>query len=309
MRKVAVTLCTALALTLCGGCAIRAAVSSDPPEGGMRVYYAVTDASGAAAAVGYEYCVPEAGGDVLRQLMDAALAPPEDETLASPYPYGVSLRSALLEEGVLRLDFSEQYGELSGVDLTVANYCLTLTLCQADGVDALHITVEGRELPYFSARELRAEDVVLTGDEEKPVYVDAALWFARTGAGGLEAEVRQVLKTEDDTSPKALLDALIAGPEGADKLYTLLPAQTQVRSASVEDGVCTVDFSGAFLDGTGEDAGRDKLLLYAVVNTLAGSLENVQSVRILTEGEPVSSLGGVPLLNSVEPDFSLGRLP
>ena len=298
-----------LVLALCGGCAIGAAMGEkEPPEGSYRIYYAMDTGISSGPAVGYEYYVPPEGSDLVRSLVSAALSAPEEEGLTSPYPAGVSLRSATLEEGVLHLDLSEQYGALSGVNLTVANYCLVLTLCQAEGVEALGITVEGEELPYFSGKELRAEDAILTGDEEKPVYVDAALWFASTQEPGLWVEVRQVLKTEDATSPQVLLEALIDGPQ-EEGLYTLLPEGTQVRSAMVEDNICIADFSAELLNGAGEDTSRDRMMLYAVVNTLAGSLGNVEQVRILVEGQPLDSLGGIPLANPIQPDFSLeGRV-
>lgn len=308
-RKGAKALCCGLVLALCGGCAIGAAIGDDtPPEGAVRIYYAADGQHSSSPAVDFEYYVPPEGDDLVRSLLSAALSQPEEEGLVSPYPAGVSLRSTQLKDGVLYLDMSEQYGELSGVDLTIANYCLVLTLSQAEEVEALRITVEGQELPYFSNKELRAEDAVLTGDEEKPVYVDAVLWFASTQGPGLWVEVRQVLKTEEATSPEALLEALIGGPE-EDTLYTLLPGQTQVRSATVEEGVCTVDFSAGFLEGSGQDQGRDRLMLYAVVNTLAGSLGNVEQVRILVEGQPLESLGGIPLTNPIQPDFSLEHIP
>ena len=297
-------LCCGLVLALCGGCAIRAAMQEkEPPEGSYRIYYAAGADTSSGPAVDYIYWVPPDGENLVRALFSQAVSQPEEEGLSSPYPAGVSLLGTAVEDGVLHLDLSEQYGALSGVNLTVANYCLVLTLSQAEGIQALRITVEGQELPYFAGKELRAEDAVLTGDEEKPVYVDAALWFAATDSPGLWVEVRPVLKTEEATSAEALLGALIDGPQG-EGLYTLLPQETQVRSAVVEDGVCTVDFNAAFLAGSGEDEGRDRLLLYAVVNTLAGSLGNVEQVQILVEGEPLDELGGIPLTNPIQPDFS-----
>lgn len=63
-----------------------------------------------------------------------------------------------VEEGRLHLDLSEQYGGLSGVDLTVADACLTLTLCQVEGVESVYVTVEGREIPYRRVQQLGPDD-------------------------------------------------------------------------------------------------------------------------------------------------------
>ena len=306
MRRPLSVLCCVLTLSMTSGCVIGAAVNSPPPENAYRLYYAVHDPSTGGAAVDYEYWTPENGAEPARTLFNALLAGPKEEDLSSPFPAGVSLRRATLEDEVLRLDLSEQYSALSGIDLTLANYCLALTLCQLQGVDAVHVTVEGTELPYFAAQELRAGDVVLTGDEEKPVYVDATLWFARTGGEGLGVELRQVLKTEDDTSPKAVLDALLAGPgEGQEWLAPLLPPETQLLSVLVEDDVCIVDFNSAFLTETEEEQAR--LRLYSVVNTLASSLETIHAVQILVEGIPVNQIGGIPATAPLEPDYSLER--
>ena len=143
MKLRALTCCALLAL-LSGGCVLStAAQSSQAPEGAYRIYYAAAASDSQGAAVDYEYWTPEEGADLVWSLLTAAFSQPEEAGLRLPYPDGVSLRGATLEDGVLSLDLSEQYGELSGVALTIANYCLTLTLCQADQVQAVHITVEG----------------------------------------------------------------------------------------------------------------------------------------------------------------------
>ena len=76
-------------------------------------------------------------------LLDRLLAGPAEPGLCSPFPEDLVLRSWTLENSQLRLDFSEAYEGLSGVDLTLANCCLALTLCQAEGVETVYITVEG----------------------------------------------------------------------------------------------------------------------------------------------------------------------
>lgn len=307
MKKRVTALWCVLALALTGGCAIRAAVrDSEPPEGSYQIYYAASGVTLGSTAVDFEYRVPDPNTGIVEGLLNLLFSGPEDESLTSPFPGGVTVQAQSLEDGVLKLDLSERYGELSGIDLTIANYCLTLTLCQAEGVEAVYITVEGKDMPYFAAKELRETDVVLTGDEEKPVYMDATLWFAQADGAGLGVEVRKVLKTEDDTGPKVVLDALLSGPGEGTGLLPLLAPETEVRSAAFQDGVCTVDFNTAFLEGVG-DGDSAALRLYSVVNTLAGSLENVQAVQILVEGKQVSYMGGVPLSSPIKPDFSLER--
>ena len=142
MRRRIAALGCLLALAA-GGCAPR----PEEPEGGYCVYYSALSDRFAPLPLD---CEPfeGSGGDPIPALVDALLSPPETQGLTSPFPEGVRLLSWEVEEGRLHLDLSEQYGGLSGVDLTVADACLTLTLCQVEGVESVYVTVEGREIPY-----------------------------------------------------------------------------------------------------------------------------------------------------------------
>ena len=96
-----------------------------------------------------------------RELMEALLSGPTEEELNSPFPSGVSLRSWGLEEGVLVLNLSEQYGGLTDISLTLADYCLVLTLSQVDGVDAVQIQSAGHTYHSRSHQTMQAEEAIL----------------------------------------------------------------------------------------------------------------------------------------------------
>ena len=102
----------------------------------------------------------------VEELMEALLRGPVSGELRSPIPAGVTLRSWTLEEGVLTLDLSESYGDLSGVELTLADYCITLTMCQLQEVEGVRITAAGYALSYRSHQTLTPEEAVLTVEQE-----------------------------------------------------------------------------------------------------------------------------------------------
>ena len=162
MRRRIAALGCLLALAA-GGCAPR----PEEPEGGYCVYYSALSDRFAPLPLD---CEPfeGSGGDPIPALVDALLSPPETQGLASPFPEGVRLLSWEVEEGRLHLDLSEQYGGLSGVDLTVADACLTLTLCQVEGVESVYVTVEGSEIPYRPIQRLTLNDVLLSTGQESP---------------------------------------------------------------------------------------------------------------------------------------------
>ena len=110
------------------------------------------------------------------QLLEALLAGPTLEELASPFPRGVSLQRCEWDEeepGVLSVSLSEQYGALTDISLTLADYCIVLTLSQLDEVEGVEIRSGGYSADYRSHQLLRAEEAVLLdqlieGTEEGP---------------------------------------------------------------------------------------------------------------------------------------------
>lgn len=238
-------------------------------------------------------------------LMAALLAGPDrDSGLTSPFPEGARLLGWRLEEnGLLWVDLSDEYGGLKDIGLTLADYCITLTLSQLEGVERVKITVNGRLLSSRYRQDLSGEQAIFSGVEEEPVEVSATLYFPRTGGRGLGVERRVFQLTEDDVLAEIVTRALMDGPEG-DDLSNFLPEGTELRGLRMEDDVCLVDFSEQLLTGMPEEEERQTLLVYAIVNSL-GNLSSVTSVRLLVEGEPLTSYGVVALPGPLEPDFGL----
>ena len=148
----------ALALTLAACAALL------PPEesGGLQLYFLSTGGHGPAIAG-----TPYAGQNpTAEELISALLAGPEDDSLRSPFPAGVYLRSAQLAEGLLKVDFSEQYGGLSDISLTLADYCVVCTVCQLEEVEAVEITASGRQMNYRSHQILTPADVASWEEEQ-----------------------------------------------------------------------------------------------------------------------------------------------
>ena len=291
-------------LLLLSACALMEDGEETPPQGAYKVYYAVTGEQSRVRAVDWEYRVPS-GEDVAAELAELVLTQPEDPGLTSPAPAGTRLLSCQREEGQLRLDFSEQYGGLSGVELTVANSCLTLTLCQLEGVEEVSITVEGEPLPYQTMRTMGADDVLLPGTGKGDLTRSVGLCFPRADGSGLGVEYRDVVQNEGDTLAGAVFAALLAGPENQE-LTSLMPEDTRLRSILVEGGVCTVSLSPEFLTGLPEEEQAARLLLYSIVNTLCMQEDlSVTSVQILADGHTLESIGGVPASAPLEPDWTL----
>lgn len=281
MRKTLARLLTAAAvLALAFGCA----PVQEETHNGLKLWFPTDPALGK-LSFALDTC-PYGGEDQsIPGLLFALLSgPPEDELNMIPIiPEGTRLLSWSLENRVVNVELSASYAELVGVELTLADYCVTLTLAQLDSVDAVRITVNGGGQSYRDRHPLYPEDVLFSGAEEVPVEITAALYFHREGGDSLGYELRKFRLTEDKVPAKAVLTALIAGPE--DKgLLPLLPAELTVRSAWVDDGTCTADLSAHLLDLPEEERA---LAVQSIVETLC-SLDTVEQVHILIEGEPLS---------------------
>lgn len=297
-KKVLLLLAAALFVSL-WGCAAREEASS-----GVVVWYAgdVSVWNGDSKAVS---SLPYEGENVTVDSLVAALAagPEGTDGLLSPLPAGTRLLGWTLENGLLRLDLSAEYESLAGMALTVADYCLTLTLTQLPGVERLNITAEGRVLEQRHRQELLAEQVILSGAEERPVEVSAALYFPRAAGRGLGLETRVLQMTEGEVLAELATLALLAGPENKE-LSSIIPAGSRLLGIQMEDEVCVVDFSEEFLSAMPEDEGDRLLVIYSIVDTL-GNLETVGAVRFLVEGEALTHYGSVALTEPLEPDFGL----
>ena len=102
--------------------------------------------------------------------MALLLSGPESDRLVSPFPPGAALRRWSLDDGVADVDLSEAYEGLSGAELTLADGCIVLTLCQLEEIEAVYLTVEGHPRP-FRDQVLTPEDFllnnVMTGEGEE----------------------------------------------------------------------------------------------------------------------------------------------
>lgn len=283
----------ALALGLLAGCQ-----AEEPEESGFRLWGAgdLTEWSADSTALGswgYD------GAETVPAVMAALLAgPPADSGLISAIPQGVTLLDWSLEDGVLLVDLSRPYGDLVGVDLTLADYCVTLTLTQLAGVEGVRITVNGSEISYRDRQVFYPSDIVLSGAEEEPIEVSAALYFRRADSGELGFELRVFRLTESEDPALAVLLALLAGPED-EGLSPLLPEGLEVNNLRVDDGVCSVDLSAALLDSVPEDPEEQRLVLTSLVNTLC-SLDTVTAVQLLVDGEALERYGTIDTSRPLE---------
>lgn len=161
MKKMRILLLAVLLLTVCVSCQR----NRDEQEAEYKLYFAVSsDVSHGAALETEPYQGTQEGeptpGDLLRALLDG----PQTEGLVSAFPRGVALMEWTWDEeenGNVQVKLSEQYGGLTDISLTLADYSIVLTLAQIEGVESVEITSVGHTANYRSHQTMLAEEAVL----------------------------------------------------------------------------------------------------------------------------------------------------
>ena len=257
-RRLSLTAALVLLLSLLCACAAQHAQEMD--ENGYELYF-LSDPNSAG------------GGDAIRT-QEKRLS------LSSPIPEGTVLKSLKVSGRRAQIDLSAQYARLTGIDLSLADYCITLTLTQLPNVNAVSITADGRELPYRETQVLLSADTLLSSRESGLRPITVSLYFLDSKTGELRAEQQTLALYEGQTRVNALLEALAQGPED-DSLVSLLPEDFAVISSRIENGVCYLNLpaSGSLPENEAE---RD-LMLSALEQSIL-SLGGVDEVQFLIEG-------------------------
>lgn len=290
-----------------------AACGSTNSAGQLRLYYPAelstksrsTGGGDAIASVQVDW--QQIGGDQLgrqqqaQYIMEQLLGACKASGFTSPVPDGTALRSCTVTGGTVSVDLSSEYDHLTGIDRTIADYCITLSLMQLTGILAVRLTVEG-ELPADRTNEVyTSEEVLLTSPEDIVRTVKMVLYFPDQ-TGQLVGEERRLTVYEGETIAQAVVKALTERPMdsygGLDE--PLLPAEFTALGANTEGGTCYLNLPSSVTVLLPEDADAQNRMIQGLVDSLC-SLEGVEQVQLMLDGEYMLMLGSVPISRPLLP--------
>ena len=197
------------------------------------------------------------------------------------------------------MDFSSAYGQLSGMELTIADYCVTLSLSQIVGIYSVRITVNGTELIYRDSNIFLAGDVLMTSQDDVVQNLSLRLYFPDRETGELTAEERLLTVYEGESQAEVILSALKAGPE-SESLSPLLPTGFAVLTVRTEGGICYLNLPKGDQYLMPEDETEQQRMVQGLVNSLC-SARGVRQIQLLLDGEVASSLGSVEISQPLSP--------
>ena len=225
-------------------------------------------------------------------VVERLLAGPSEGGMLSPLPEGVELLNLEIRERTAHVDLGEGLRELSGVDLTLADYCLTLSLTALGSIRSVVLTAQGRPVGQQPKQVFYEQDVLLNDMDDVLQMVEVKLYFFNAD-GELVSEQRTLSLYEGQTLAEALVAALLEGPESRDLLRTI-PEGFAVSSVRVDSGVCYVSLPASSLMLLPEDEQIQRMILWSLADSLY-SLDAVEEIRLLADGEELEMFGQVPV--------------
>ena len=279
-RKRIVLTALALVLLALAGCGV-----VQKEQEGLRLYYAAsldTHRGGDAIdSVTIDWDELPQGDQVARaeSVLALLMGMCQEKGFQSPIPAGTTLRSVTIIGGTACVDFSGSYGQLSGMALTIADYCVALSLTQLEGIYAVRITVNEQDLAYRDNDLFLAGDVLLTSMDDVVRTLTARLYFPNSD-GDLEAEERLLTQYEGQSAADVVLSALGDGPSD-DDLQPLAEKGLSGMTVRMDNGVCQLNMASANMEELEDDTARQ--LLLCVTQSLQ-SLEGISSVQLYIDG-------------------------
>ena len=283
---------TALALAAALGWAAAGCAAREPAEEGAYRIYQLADAQNSAGS--------DAIAPVSLALDVAEDAPLEEKAAAvveailagGGFWEGIELRGMDIQSRRAYVDLSRRYAGLTGIQLSLADYCIALSLTQLEGINSVTITAEGRELSYRPDQVLMEQDVLLSTMDDVIETVTVNLYFADKD-GKLTAEPRTLEVYEGQTLAESSIEALLEGPQERE-LHAIIPVEFQVGGVRVEDRVCTLSLTSAAMELLPEDETSQRLILQSIAKTIYG-WGTVDEIQILVDGAPQEQFGLIPL--------------
>lgn len=278
--------CLSLALT---GCGSSAGDNIKEAENSYKIYYV---SSSEDKLVSEDYVAKEEDTNkLISELIKQLNNVPDGTALKKPIPDSVDLKSKTLKDGVLTLDFSESYHQLTGISEILRRASVVKTLCQIKEVKKVEYRVENQPLMYSELNPvgaMSADDFIDNTGGETTYYQTVQISLYYTNADGKKLyQTRHNVEFDGTISLEELvIRQLMAGPLDNDKLAPVIPPGTKLNKVTFKDGICYVDFSKEFLEG--REGVSDEVIVYSVVNSLS-EISSVTKVQFFIDGKPVSS--------------------
>ncbi|MCD8076002.1 MAG: GerMN domain-containing protein [Lachnospiraceae bacterium] len=275
-----VLLLLAAALLLSGGCGKKEDSTS------YTIYY--KNSSGTSLYEMSYSPAAETFDEMMTELMAQMSTVPEDAVYTSVIPETVLYQG--YERGIdaLRIDFSDAYYEMDNITEVLLRAAVVKTICQIPGVTKIILTVDSEQLVDANGELVAAMDAenfidTKNGGINSYQTTSLVLYFPNEDGTKLLKEVRNVDYSSNMVLVRVILEQLMEGSDYSDR-RTVMNASTEILDISTKNGVCTINFSEEFNQQPTENPPSATTALYAIVNSICETADDVDGVRITIEG-------------------------
>ncbi len=271
-----------LLLLVLAGCSVGENGGNVPS---VDVYYLAPegDLSGGSAISKLSFTAAHSG-DLLHEALIRLAEDPEERTrMRSVFPPELHINTYFLEDRSISVDLTSAYLARRPVQRTLVRCFLVLTLCRLEEVDVVNITVEGQPMEAG----LTPDILMLESTSESEYQTELELWFPAKDGTCLLSERRQLTIAQNKPLAEYAVEELLRGPQRSDA-STAAPTGVELRGIKVSNGCCTVDLSREYYQNRPNDPGTERLMLYALVNTLT-ELPGIESVLLSVEGQRLNA--------------------
>lgn len=274
-----------------------------PEEGGSFVYYVNVEGTGLVKET-YKFTGGSAEEKVEQILKDMNQIQDSTE-YQGVFPKGAKPEKWELFDECALLYFGSGYEKLdSGRELLLRS-AVVQNLTQIEGVDDVRFFINDKPLTDRKGKELgamKAEDFVQnTGSSLHSYQIGKfRLYFSNSKGDKLVSENIKVRYNSNTSQEKVVVEKILKGPEKGECSPVISP-NTEVRSVSVKDGICYVNFNEEFLNTNYKV--DPYVTIYALVNSIVENCSAGQ-VQILVNGETkVTYQGSVDLSQPFSADY------
>lgn len=223
-------------------------------------------------------------------------------------PEDVEVLDVVFDKSTVTLNFNRNYKDLTGYTEVLIRAAVVKTLLQIKGVDSVAF--------YVADEPLLGKNGVIVGAMTSDTFIDDygeetdsltpttfTLYYSSADGKSLVKREMNFYCNNNIAKERLIIESLMKDPDSMDT-KSVIPSGTKLLNATVNDGVCYVNFDSGFLKV--DTSISSDVVLYAIVNSLT-ELDTVNKVQILVNGASAMPDNGLTfkLGTSYERDTSM----
>lgn len=272
------------------GCSQESKVITDEQrqeEGIYKIYYTNLEKT---ALVIHDYKTQSEVFDGRLNEVMTAFQNPDSTNVLSALPEQVKINSTATVINELDVDFNAEYLSLDSITELLLRSALVKTLTQFQGVDSVRFTVDSQSLVIADEEvgPMTSDTFIVPTKDSINSYRNQilTLYFPSEENDTLIQEKRTVYYSTNVNTERLVMEQMLEGPKKK-KLLPVTVDGTLVRDISVDNNVCTIDFSEEANSAPPAEKVTDpEVVIYAFVNSIIDSCasDHITGVRFTVEG-------------------------